>query len=84
MSLAHSPPDTDPLDSSPFLGLVFGSFSVACFILLLFATSRWHHWRFGLVPSHKDRQFNRYPLSFLKDTLPWCVRDSIGVCAAAV
>jgi hypothetical protein len=47
------------------LGLVFGSFSVAIFILLLFATSRWHHWRFGLMSSSKDREFKRHPLSFL-------------------
>jgi hypothetical protein len=76
--------DADPADWSHFLGLVFGSFSVAIFILLLFATSKWHHWRFGLMSSSKDREFKRDPLSFLKNTLPWCVRSRTGDCAASV
>jgi hypothetical protein len=76
--------DADPTDWSHFFGLVFGSFSVAVFILLLFATSRWHNWRFGLMPSSKDREFKRHPLSFLKNTLPWCVHNRIDNRAASV
>ena len=64
----------DPNDYSPFLALVLGSFAVACSIFFIFATDKWHHWRFGVFSSRKEREFDRLPLNFLKETMPWWVR----------